>query len=61
MPLVKISENIKNGPKNLKNVSRENQPKWSNIEKSYKNHHNSLKSYCCLGYFQILFNFENRN
>ena len=24
MPLVKISENIKNGPKNLKNVSTEN-------------------------------------
>ena len=33
------------------------QPKWSNIEKSYKNHQNSLKSYCFLGYFQSLFNF----
>ena len=33
------------------------QPKWSNIEKSYTNHQNSLKSYCFLGYFQSLFNF----
>ena len=30
MPLVKISENIKNGPKNLKNVSTENLGKSKN-------------------------------
>ena len=33
------------------------QPKWSNIEERYKNHQNSLKSCCFLGYFQSFFNF----
>ena len=33
------------------------QPKWNDIQKSYKNYQNPLKSYCFLGYFQSLFNF----
>ena len=33
------------------------QPKWNNIQKTYKNHQNPLKSYCFLGYLQSLFNF----
>ena len=31
--------------------------KWNDIQKSYKNYQNPLKSYCFLGYFQSLFNF----
>jgi hypothetical protein len=33
------------------------QPKWNDIQKSYKNYQNPLKSYCFLEYFQSLFNF----
>ena len=33
------------------------QPKWNDIQKSYKSYKNPLKSYCSLGYFQSLFNF----
>ena len=33
------------------------QPKWNDIQKSYKNYQNPWKSYCFLGYFQSLFNF----
>ena len=33
------------------------QPKWNDIQKSYKNYQNPLKSYWFLGYFQSLFNF----
>ena len=33
------------------------QPKWNDIQKSYKNHQNPLKSYCFLVYFQSLLNF----
>ena len=31
--------------------------KWNNIQKTYKNHQNPLKSYCFLGYFFSWFNF----
>ena len=33
------------------------QPKWNDIQKTYKNHQNPVKSYCFLGYFQSWFNF----
>ena len=33
------------------------QPKRNDIEKTYKNYQNTVKSYCFLGYFQSLFNF----
>ena len=33
------------------------QPKWNDVQKTYKNHQNPVKSYCFLGYFQSLFNF----
>ena len=33
------------------------QPKWNDVQKTYKNHRNPVKSYCFLGYFQSLFNF----
>jgi hypothetical protein len=33
------------------------QPKWNDIQKTYKNYQNPLKSYCFLEYFQSLFNF----
>ena len=33
------------------------QPKWNDIQKSYKNYQNPLKSYCFLGYIQKRFNF----
>ena len=32
------------------------QPKWNDIQKSYKNYQNPVKSYCFLGYYQSLFN-----
>ena len=34
------------------------QPKCNDIQKTYKNHQNPMKSYCFLGYFQSLFNFD---
>ena len=34
------------------------QPKWNDIQNTYKNHQNPVKSYCFLGYFQSLFNFS---
>ena len=33
------------------------QPKSNDIQKTYKNHQNPVKSYCFLGYFQSLFKF----
>ena len=36
------------------------QPKQNNIQKTYKNHQNPLKSYCFGGYFQSLFNFGRK-
>ena len=33
------------------------QSKWNDVQKTYKNHQNPVKSYCVLGYFQSLFNF----
>jgi hypothetical protein len=33
------------------------QPKWNDIQKTYKNYQNLVKSYCFLEYFQSLFNF----
>ena len=33
------------------------QPKWNDVQKTYKNHQNPVKSYYFLGYFQSLFNF----
>ena len=32
-------------------------PKQNDIQKTYKNYQNPVKSYCFLGYFQSLFNF----
>ena len=36
------------------------QPKWNNIQKTYKNHQNPLKNYCFGGHFQSLFNFVSK-
>ena len=33
------------------------QSKWNDVQKTYKNHQNPVKSYCFLGYFQSWFNF----
>jgi hypothetical protein len=35
-------------------------PKWNDIQKSYKNYQNPLKSYFFGGYFQSLFNFVGK-